>query len=58
LKVASIFAKNGFTTEQLYSCAGFHNSCIDAFRIQAGEAASGRLPAWAFPRVDAPGAID
>jgi len=51
LKAAAIFAKQGFTTEQLYSCAGFHNPCIDAFRIHAGEAVEGRLPLWKFQRI-------
>jgi hypothetical protein len=51
LKGAGIFAKHGFTTEQLYSCAGFHNAFIDAFRINAGEAVDGYLPLWKFPRV-------
>jgi len=51
LKGAAIFAKHGFTTEQLYACAGFHNPFIDAFRINAGETVAGRLPLWTFPRV-------
>jgi Radical SAM superfamily len=51
LKSAGILAKHGFTTEQLYSCAGFHNPTIDAFRIQAGEAIEGFLPLWKFPRI-------
>jgi hypothetical protein len=51
LKTAAIYAKHGFTTEQLYSCAGFHNPTIDAFRINAGEAVEGYLPLWTFPRI-------
>jgi len=49
LKSAAIFAKHGFTTEQLYSCGGFHNTTIDAFRILAGDAVDGKLPFWKFP---------
>lgn len=51
LKAAAIYAKHGFTTDQLYSCAGFHNPAIDAFRIQAGEAIDGHLPLWKFAQV-------
>ena len=49
LKAADIYAKHGFTTEQLYACAGFHNPAIDAFRINAGDAVGGSLPLWKFP---------
>lgn len=44
-----IYAKYGFTTHQLYSCAGGRSCFSDAFRINAGEAVDGRLPFWKFP---------
>lgn len=48
-KCAAIYAKNGFTTHQLYSCAGGRSYFSDIFRINAGEAVDGRLPFWKFP---------
>lgn len=44
-----IYARYGFTTHQLYSCAGGRSYFSDAFRINAGEAVNGRLPFWKFP---------
>jgi len=48
-KVAKIHAKHGFTTHQLFSCAGGRNYFADVFRINAGEMVDGRLPFWTFP---------
>jgi len=53
LQAARIFAKHGYTTEQLYGALGASGPFHDAFRINAGEAVDGYLPQWTFPIINA-----
>ena len=46
LKVASIFRRYGYTTEQLYGGFGFGSPAQDAFRILGGEHVGDRLPQY------------
>jgi len=51
-QVARIFAKHGFTTDQLYGALGASSPTHDVFRINAGEFVGDRLPQWQYPVVN------